>query len=74
MKDVIELGSHDMFLGEIVACTVDEQYLDKSGKLDLGKADLITFNHGDYYGLGKQLGHFGFSVKKKKRRKKNVRR
>lgn len=64
--EVKELGSHDMFLAEIVAVDVDEKYVDEKGKLDLKKANLLAYAHGDYIQLGKKLGSFGFSVKKKK--------
>lgn len=64
--EVKKLGSHDMFLAEIVAVDVDEQYVDEKGKLDLKKANLLAYAHGDYIQLGKKLGSFGFAVKKKK--------
>ncbi len=64
VKDVIPLGSHDMFLAEVVSVHVDESLLDDKGKLLLQKANLITYSHGEYYALGKKLGTFGFSVRK----------
>ena len=67
VKDRIELGSHDMFLGEVIAVNVDEALLDEKGKLCLEKADLICYSHGEYWTLEKPLGYFGFSVTKKKR-------
>jgi flavin reductase (DIM6/NTAB) family NADH-FMN oxidoreductase RutF len=66
VKDVIELGSHDMFLAEIVAVQADESLLDEKGKLVMEKADLICYSHGKYWTLGKELGFFGYSVAKKK--------
>ena len=68
----IPLGSHDLFLAEVAACDVDESLLDENGKLCLEKAKLIVYSHGDYLALGKKLGTFGYSVRKKKpvRRKK----
>ncbi len=60
----IPLGSHEMFLAEIVAVDVDENLLDKNGKLHLERADLLAYSHGEYFSLGKRLGGFGFSVKK----------
>ncbi|MCR4434715.1 MAG: flavin reductase family protein [Clostridiales bacterium] len=66
VKDVIELGSHHMFLGEIAAVNVDESLIDQKGKLCLDKADLICFSHGEYWSLEKPLGYFGYSVTKKK--------
>ena len=68
----IPLGSHDLFLAEVVACDVDESLLDETGKLCLDKAKLIVYSHGEYLALGKKLGTFGYTVRKKKpaRRKK----
>ena len=72
VTQVIPLGSHDLFLAEVAACDVDESLLDENGKLCLEKAKLIVYSHGDYLALGKKLGTFGYSVRKKKpvRRKK----
>lgn len=67
VTEVKELGTHDMFLAEITAIQVDEQYIDEKGKLRLDKARLTCYCHGEYYDLGKKLGSFGFSVKKKKK-------
>ncbi len=64
-KQILELGSHDMFIAEVVCSNVDPRYLDEKGRFDLSKADLISYSHGEYYGLGEFLGKFGFSVKKK---------
>lgn len=69
VKQIIELGTHDMFVAEVVSTGVDDKYLDENGKLDLQKADLLAYSHGEYYALGKKLGKFGFSVQKKKKRK-----
>ncbi len=68
VTDVIPLGSHDMFLADIVAVDVEESLLDAEGKLHLERAGLAAFAHGEYFELGKRIGTFGFSVKKKKRR------
>lgn len=59
------LGSHDMFLADIVAVTVDERYVDKQGKLHIEKCDLLAYAHGTYFTLGDPIGTFGFSVRKK---------
>ncbi|MDE5873300.1 MAG: flavin reductase family protein [Lachnospiraceae bacterium] len=64
VKQVMELGSHDMFLAEVTAVVVDDKYMDESGKFDLNASDLITYSHGQYYTLGENVGKFGFSVKK----------
>ncbi len=66
VTDIIPLGSHDMFLADIVGVEVDPAYLDESGKLCLDRAGLAAYMHGEYYALGQRLGTFGFSVKKKK--------
>ncbi len=64
VKDIIELGSHDMFIAEVVNISVDEKYMDKTGRFDLRKADLTAYSHGEYFGLGEYIGKFGYSVKK----------
>lgn len=69
VQDIIKLGSHDMFIAKVEAVNVDEGYLDSSGKFHLEEARLISYSHGQYYGLKKTLGHFGFSVSRKKARK-----
>ena len=66
VRDIIPLGTHDMFLAEITAVNVDESLIDEKGKLHLEKAELSAFAHGDYYSLGKKLAPFGTSVRKKK--------
>ena len=62
-----DLGTHVMFLADIVATDVDESLIDQSGKLDLTRANLTAYAHGEYFALGKKLGSFGFSAKKKKK-------
>ena len=64
VKSVTELGSHDMFIGEIKAVTADSYLLDQNGKLCLDNARLVAYNHGEYYLLGEKLGFFGYSVAK----------
>lgn len=65
VREILHLGSHDMFLADIVAVDVDRQFVDEKGALHLEKAGLVAYAHGAYYALGKQLGTFGFSVRKK---------
>jgi len=66
VKDILPLGSHHMFLAEVVNVLVDESLLDTKGKIHLEKANLLCYNHGEYFGINKKsLGKFGFSVKKK---------
>ncbi|MCI8565211.1 MAG: flavin reductase family protein [Lachnospiraceae bacterium] len=59
------LGSHDLFLAKVLCVHADEAYMDASGRFDLAKAKPIVYDHGSYYGLGRVLGRFGYSVKKK---------
>ncbi len=65
VERMIPLGSHDMFLAKIEAVAVNEELINEKGKLCLNRAHLVTYSHGDYLALGKKLGSFGFSVKKK---------
>ncbi len=64
VTDIIPLGTHDMFIADIVAVDVDEALIDKTGKLHLDKAELCAYVHGEYFELGKKLGHIGFSTDK----------
>ena len=66
VEQVLELGSHDMFIARVLSTDIDEKYLDENGRFDLAAAKLLTYSHGEYYGLGRYLGKFGFSVQKKK--------
>ncbi len=68
VTQVIPLGSHDMLLADIVAVDVEEGIIDAAGKLRLARAGLACYAHGEYFALGKKIGDFGFSVKKKKKR------
>lgn len=65
VTQVLELGSHDMFLARVVHVSVDESLMDEKDTLRLKKADLIAYSHGRYYLLGKELGTFGYSIRKK---------
>lgn len=65
VKEILRLGSHDMFIAEVVNVSVEEQYLDDKGRLELEKADLIAYSHGEYFALGDKIGKFGYSVRKK---------
>ena len=66
LVQIIHLGSHDLFLGEVTGVNVDDRFLDENGKLCLDKAGLTVYSHGEYYGLGKKLGTFGYSVARRK--------
>ena len=70
VKEIVPLGSHDMFVAEIVAIDADEKYIDEKGAFDISKCDLIAYSNGHYYCLGKKIGKFGFSVRKKRRKSK----
>ena len=65
-----ELGSHTMFVAEVVSVSVDEKWMDETGRFHLEKADPIVYSHGTYYGLGEAIGTFGYSVAKKKKKKR----
>ena len=69
VKQIIPLGTHDMFLSEIVGIDVDPSLIDESGKLCLDRVTLTAYAHGEYYELGKKIGKFGFSVKQKHHKK-----
>lgn len=60
-----ELGSHTMFIAEVVGITVDDRYMDETGKFHINESGLVMYSHGEYFALGKKLGKFGYSVKKK---------
>ena len=70
VTQVLELGSHDMFLAEVVGVTVDDKYMDEKGKFNLNRSGLIEYSHGEYFDLGKKIGKFGYSVQKPGRKKK----
>ena len=67
VKEVIELGTHDLFLAEVVNVQVDESLLNEHGTLKLERADLISYSHGEYFTLGEKVGTFGYSVRKKRK-------
>ncbi len=67
VAEVRPLGSHDMFIAEIVSVSADSRYVDAAGRIALDKAGLMAYSHGEYFALGRKLGSFGYSVRKKKR-------
>lgn len=67
VKEMRELGSHHMFVAEILGINADEKYINENGAFDISKCDLIAYSNGNYYSLGKKIGRFGFSVQKKKK-------
>ena len=69
VKQILRLGSHDMFIAEVVNVSVDERFLDEKGRLELEKADLIAYSHGEYFALGKKIGRFGYSVRRRPKKR-----
>ncbi len=70
VKEIISLGSHDMFLADVVNVKVDDRYMDaKTGKFSLSHSNPLCYVHGHYFDLGKMIGKFGYSVEKKKKKK-----
>ena len=67
VTEIKPLGSHDMFLAEIVAVSVDGRYIDSKGKINLNQAGLMAYSHGEYFALGRKLGSFGYSVRKRRK-------
>ena len=68
VKEIKELGSHDMFIADVLSIDVDNRYIDKNGSFDISKCNLIAYANGGYYPLGKKIGKFGYSVQKKKKK------
>ena len=66
VTEVKRLGSHDMFLAKVLAVDVDEAYMKENGKFELNSTGLIAYSHGEYRELGKAIGKFGYSVRKKR--------
>lgn len=69
VREEKEYGSHSVFMADVLAVHVDDQYMDEKGKFDLAMSKPIVYSHGEYYGLGKKLGTFGYSIKKKSKKK-----
>ena len=67
VKEIVELGSHHMFIAEVLSIDADEKYIDEKGAFDISKCDLIAYANGGYYSLNKKIGKFGYSVKKDKK-------
>lgn len=70
VREELALGSHHMFIADVVHVTVDDKYMDERGTFHLEKADPIVYSHGTYFNLGEKKGTFGYSVRKKKKGKK----
>lgn len=72
VRQIMELGSHSLFIADVVNVRVDSRYIDEKGRFNLAKSELIAYSHGIYYELGKELGTFGYSIKKSKETTKKV--
>lgn len=70
VKEIKKLGSHHMFVAEVLGINADEKYIDEKGAFDISKCDLIAYSNGKYYSMGKKIGEFGFSVEKNKKTRK----
>lgn len=68
--DIVRLGTHDMFMADIVSVSVSEDLVNQSGRLMLDRAGLLAYAHGEYFTLGKKIGSFGYSVRKRKKNNK----
>ena len=69
VKEILRLGIYDLFIAEVVNVSVDERYLNEKGRLELEKADLIAYSHGEYFALGKKIGKFGYSVRRRSKKR-----
>ncbi|MBP5198924.1 MAG: flavin reductase family protein [Lachnospiraceae bacterium] len=67
VKDVIPLGTHDMFMAEVLCVHADKKYMDEKGRFHLDRSNPIVYSHGEYFALGEYVGKFGYSVRKNKR-------
>ena len=72
VSEIKELGSHHMFIADVLGINADEKYIDEKGAFDISKCNLIAYANGGYYPLAKKIGKFGFSVEKKKKNKKSI--
>lgn len=70
VKEIQKLGSHHMFLAEVTGVRVNKSYMDEKGRFDLSQAKPLIYSHGEYFGAGKRLGKFGYSIQKPKKEKK----
>ena len=66
VREIRELGSHHMFIADVLSIDADEKYIDSKGAFDISKCNLIGYANGGYYPLGDKIGKFGYSVQKKK--------
>lgn len=66
VKQILELGSHHMFISDVVAVSVEDEFLNENGAFSFSKANPLVYSHGHYFGMGKKIGKFGWSVEKRK--------
>ena len=71
VREIRELGSHHMFIADVLSIDADEKYIDEKGAFDISKCNLISYANGGYYALGEKVGKFGFSVEKRKNKAKH---
>ena len=69
VQQILELGTHHMFIAEVLGVDIDDRYLDEKGKFRLNEANPIVYSHGEYFGIGRKLGSFGYSVRRKQKKK-----
>lgn len=70
VKEIVELGSHHMFIADVVNVSIDDTYLNENDAFSFSKANPLVYSHGHYFGMGEKIGKFGWSVEKKKKKKK----
>ncbi len=70
VKDIVELGTHHMFISDVVSVSVDDEYLNENDAFSFSKANPLVYSHGHYFGMGDRIGKFGWSVEKKKKNRK----
>ncbi|WP_167617282.1 flavin reductase family protein [Maribellus sediminis] len=70
VKDIVELGSHHMFIAEVLGVSIDDAFINEQDAFSFSQANPLVYSHGHYFGMGKRIGKFGWSVEKKKKRKK----
>ena len=66
VREIRELGSHHMFIADVVGVTVDDKYMDEKNKFNINETGLVMYSHGEYFAMGEKLGKFGYSIQKKK--------
>lgn len=66
VREIKELGSHHMFIADVVGVTVDDKYMDEKNKFNINETGLVMYSHGEYFAMGEKRGKFGYSIQKKK--------